>query len=330
MTTNKISDDKNERAWAQFVRIMVDGGEFDAPTPVDGEWWPRAAVRMPWKRWTELDRYVRSLCRALDAHESGLVTRSAESYRVVPLKEQERALAALKTDRELLTKLEECAELDDALNLMVPRIVSAIVAPSPVPARTEADFEALFAKLNSNGGMCYKEHAEAIRAFVAPSPERTSWRETGPVVTLRFNPPSNEAPRTKAQRDVDYLLAPSSSEALGTAPSEMTAAECRAYNQGYEHALERINYLERELAEMTASRDGSFRSYEELSAKYVEACGAPSATAPLMILREWVAAWDADDFFAESAAKDKAAALLRRDAYYTAMLARVDSTGASK
>lgn len=43
---------------------------------------------------------------------------------------------------------------------------------------------------------------------------------------------------------------------------------------------ERARQLERELAAMTASRDGAFRSYEELSAKYVEACGAPSATLP--------------------------------------------------
>lgn len=70
------SDDKNERAWIKFVRIMVDGNEIDVPGPYDGDW-PRAAVRMPWKRWSELDSYVRSLCRALDAHENGLVMRSA-------------------------------------------------------------------------------------------------------------------------------------------------------------------------------------------------------------------------------------------------------------
>lgn len=33
---------------------------------------------------------------------------------------------------------------------------------------------------------------------------------------------------------------------------------------------------------------------------------------PIEILREWVEAWDADDFFKESAAKDKAAKLIRR------------------
>lgn len=41
---------------------------------------------------------------------------------------------------------------------------------------------------------------------------------------------------------------------------------------------------------------------------------APSAIEqkPIEILREWVEAWDADDFFKESAAKDKAAKLIRR------------------
>lgn len=78
-------------------------------------------------------------------------------------------------------------------------------------------------------------------------------------------------------------------------------------NAALDHMLEKYAGLERDFND---AMGGAAKLYEKL--KQAQSVASAIEQKPIEILREWVEAWDADDFFKESAAKDKAAKLICR------------------